>query len=187
MQKKQKDEIVYMEIGKLKESPNNANIHPEGQITKLMKSIKRFGFKIPVLIDKKNMIVAGHARVVAAKRMGLKEIPTIPSHFKNDKEKRGYMLADNRIAEDSDLDPGIMLEEFEFLKDDQELLEAAGLEAKDSAKMQSFLDQEDSTHEAYEAEENEGHEENDINEDEAMGSRSNSRKLTTCPECGHEF
>lgn len=67
--------IQKVDIFKLKPYENNAKIHTEEQLEKLSKSIEEFGFISPVLIDKDFNIIAGHGRVEAAKRSGVKEIP----------------------------------------------------------------------------------------------------------------
>lgn len=78
---------------------NNAKIHEPEQIELLAASIKEFGFNNPVLLDGDNGIIAGHGRLKAAKRLGLKEVPTIELSHLNPHQKRAYILADNRTAE----------------------------------------------------------------------------------------
>jgi ParB-like chromosome segregation protein Spo0J len=64
-------------IKDLHKDPKNARVHGQRQITLLGKNIRRFGFIVPVLIDDRNNVLAGHARLLAAERAGLSEVPTI--------------------------------------------------------------------------------------------------------------
>lgn len=79
--------------------PKNVRNHPGEQIRRLAESIKQFGFTNAVLIDENNVILAGHARVAAAKKVGLKEVPVVVLTGLSEAKKRAYVLADNKIAE----------------------------------------------------------------------------------------
>ncbi len=76
-------------------------VHKESarQIHQIAASIREFGFLIPILIDENNRIIAGHARVAAAKQLGMKEVPTIRIEHLTDAQKRAFIIADNRLAE----------------------------------------------------------------------------------------
>jgi len=76
----------------------NARTHSQEQITQIATSIEMFGFNNPVLIDKKDGIIAGHGRVMAAKQLGLEDVPTIVLGHLTKKQKRAFVLADNRIG-----------------------------------------------------------------------------------------
>ena len=91
-------EIEYRDPATLVAYHRNARAHPKKQLTELMASIARFGFNVPVLINSENEIIAGHARVEAAKRLALKTIPTIQLDHLSDVERRAFILADNKIA-----------------------------------------------------------------------------------------
>lgn len=69
--------ITYRKILELKPYKNNAKKHPKDQVERIAESIRQFGFTQPVLIDKDNIVVAGHGRILGAKKAGLKEIPTV--------------------------------------------------------------------------------------------------------------
>jgi DNA modification methylase len=79
----------------------NAKLHDESQVSKIASSIREFGFNNPVLVDgeKPPGIIAGHGRVLAAKRLGLAEVPCIRLAHLSEAQKRAYILADNRLAE----------------------------------------------------------------------------------------
>ena len=83
---------------------NNARTHNAEQITQIASSIKEFGFNNPILIDKDNGIIAGHGRLEAAKKLNLTEAPTIRLDHLTNAQRKAFMLADNRIAVNSDWD-----------------------------------------------------------------------------------
>jgi hypothetical protein len=93
----------------------NARTHSRKQIQQIANSIKAFGFINPVLIDDQRMLVAGHGRLLAAKELGLSTIPAIQIDHLNEDEKRAYLLADNKIAENASWDQDLLRVELEFL------------------------------------------------------------------------
>lgn len=82
----------------------NSRTHSEAQVTKIASSIKEFGFINPVVTDGKNGIVAGHGRVLAANKLGLKEVPCVEASHLTEAQKRAYVIADNRMALDAGWD-----------------------------------------------------------------------------------
>lgn len=92
--------IVEKSISELKPYPNNPKIHTEHQIEQLAKSIDLTkGLTQPIVIDKDNVIVAGHGRVLAARKLNLKTVPCVLIDNLTDDEIRAYRLIDNRISE----------------------------------------------------------------------------------------
>ena len=87
---------------------NNARTHNAEQITQIASSIKEFGFNNPILIDKDNGIIAGHGRLEAAKKLNLAKVPTIRLDHLTDQQRKAYILADNRIAVNSDWDTELL-------------------------------------------------------------------------------
>lgn len=85
--------------------------HNEAAIEPVAASIKEFGFKVPIVIDKDNVIVAGHTRLAAAQRLGLEEVPVIVADDLTPAQIKAYRLADNKTAEKADWD-------FELLDDE---------------------------------------------------------------------
>ena len=77
----------------------NSRTHSDEQVTKIAASIKEFGFLNPVIIDGANGIIAGHGRVMAAKKLGLDEVPVIEASHLTEAQRRAYVIADNRLAE----------------------------------------------------------------------------------------
>ena len=78
---------------------NNARIHDDEQVEMIAKSIAEFGFLNPVLIDKDKNIIAGHGRVLAAKKLGLERVPALYVEGLTEEQRRAYVLADNRLTE----------------------------------------------------------------------------------------
>ena len=91
--------IAILRIGDLKPNPNNARTHSRQQVEQISRSIERFGFNSPILVDSGNQILAGHGRVEAAKLLGLSEIPALKIEHLSAAEKRAYVIADNKLAE----------------------------------------------------------------------------------------
>jgi hypothetical protein len=77
----------------------NARKHSDEQVAQLAASIREFGFNNPVLVDRDNGIIAGHGRVLAARKLALTEVPCIRLDHLNENQRKAYILADNRLAE----------------------------------------------------------------------------------------
>ncbi len=90
--------IIYRAVARLAPDPRNARTHPKRQIEQIIASIRTFGFTNPILTDADGVIIAGHGRLLAAKAMGLGEVPTIILPHLNDPQRRLLRLADNKIA-----------------------------------------------------------------------------------------
>lgn len=91
--------IQYRSPGSLKPYANNPRKHPEKQIVKLMASISQFGFYIPAVIDDEGTIIIGEARIEAAKRLGLPEVPVLIEEKLTPSQRRAIRIADNKLAE----------------------------------------------------------------------------------------
>lgn len=109
------NEYTEIEIEKLIPYHNNARTHSEEQVKKIAKSIEEFGFINPVLIDKDNIIIAGHGRVMGAKNLGLVTVPCLRIEHLTEAQKRAYILADNKLAEDAGWDMEMVKIELEAL------------------------------------------------------------------------
>lgn len=113
--KKDKLEIYYINPFELKLNPRNSRTHSKKQLHKIAQSIKKLGFNNPVLVDIDNVIIAGHGRVLAARELGLTEIPTICLSHMTREQVRAYIIADNKLAEDAGWDNEILKIELSFL------------------------------------------------------------------------
>jgi len=95
----------------------NSRTHSEAQVTKIAASIREFGFLNPVIVDKDNGIVAGHGRVMAAKKLGMVDVPVIQADHLTEAQRRAYVIADNRLALDAGWDEEMLKIEFTDLQD----------------------------------------------------------------------
>ena len=93
----------------------NARTHSQEQIAQIARSIERFGFTNPILIDDHGQIIAGHGRVEAARTLGLEAVPVIKLSHLSDDEKRAYILADNKLAENAGWDQDMLAIELQGL------------------------------------------------------------------------
>jgi ParB/Sulfiredoxin domain len=100
--------IEYMQVSALKPYGRNARTHSKKQIRQVANSIKRFGFTNPVLVSDEGEIIAGHCRVEAAKLLGMSEVPTLRLSHLSPAERRAYILADNKLAENAGWDSEIL-------------------------------------------------------------------------------
>lgn len=89
----------------------------DGAVDKVASSIKNFGFKVPIVVDGDNEIIAGHTRLKAAKKLGMDEVPCIVADDLNDGQIKAFRLADNRVAEFSEWDMELLESELEELED----------------------------------------------------------------------
>lgn len=105
-------EVVIKKINQLHPYENNARKIPQKAVDAVAESIHRYGFRNPILVDAKNVIVAGHTRLLAAKQLNLTEVPCIEIHDLADEKVKALRIADNRTAEFSSWD---------FLKLEKEL------------------------------------------------------------------
>lgn len=110
---------------------NNARTHDEEQIKKIQSSIREFGFINPVIIDDKNNIIAGHGRVQAALKEGIKEVPCIRESHLSEYQKKAYILAGNKLAELSGWDFEILANELEELKNSEIDIDMLGFDEKE--------------------------------------------------------
>lgn len=110
---------------------NNAKIHTEEQVTKIASSIREFGFLSPVLIDKDNNIIAGHGRVMAAKKLEMDSVPCVFVEGLTEAQRKAYILADNRIGELADWDMELVTSELEMLLEADFDIDLTGFELPD--------------------------------------------------------
>ena len=97
-------EIIYKPIDELIPYINNPRKNDGKAVDKVAASIKEFGFKVPIIVDKDNVIVTGHTRYKASKKLKLKEVPTITADDLTDAQIKAFRIADNRVSEESEWD-----------------------------------------------------------------------------------
>jgi hypothetical protein len=109
------ERIEFWPIERLIPYVKNARLHTEADISKLVDSLRRWGWTNPVLVDEHGMLIAGHGRVRAAAKLGLTSIPVIIARGWSEEEKRGYRLADNELAARASWDPELLRTELQEL------------------------------------------------------------------------
>lgn len=110
------NKIEKVKIDELIPYVNNAKIHSQDQVKRLANSIKEFGFLSPVLIDKDKNVIAGHGRIMAAKKLKIDAIPCVFVEGLTDQQRKAYILADNRLGEMADWDMDLVKSELEDLE-----------------------------------------------------------------------
>ena len=103
-------EIINKKTNEIKPYENNPRKNDEA-IKYVAESIKQFGFKVPIVIDKNGVIVAGHTRYKASKKLGLEEVPCIVADDLNEEQIKAFRLADNKVAEKSEWNFDLLDEE----------------------------------------------------------------------------
>lgn len=109
-------EITYKSVDDLIPYANNSRTHSADQINQIASSIKEFGFNNPILLDGDNGIIAGHGRLMAAKKLNMHEVPTLELSHLSDAQKKAYVIADNKLALNADWDNELLRIEIEELK-----------------------------------------------------------------------
>lgn len=151
-------EIVNIAVDKLVPYENNPRNNTEA-IQYVANSIKEFGFKVPLVIDSDNVVICGHTRLLAAKQLGLKDVPFVVADDLTDEQIKAFRLADNKVAEIATWDLNKLQLELDFL--DCNMEEFGFISAMEEPDITDFL---------------EDHE-----------SKTKEPKTVVCPECGHAF
>jgi|SRR5205823_10359993 len=121
--------IVWRRIETLRPDAENFRVHSPKQVRQLACSISNFGFNVPILVNPSMRVLAGHARLLAARELGWREVPTILLGHLNETETQAFMLADNCLAEAATWRGGLPLEKIrELSAADPELTEGIGFE-----------------------------------------------------------
>lgn len=123
-------QIKEIEVSKLIPYANNSRTHDDAQVAQLAASIKEFGFRNPILVDGMG-IIAGHGRLMAARKLGLDKVPTIDCSDMTETQKKAYIIADNKLALNSGWDTNLLSLELEQLDADGFNLELLGFDSKE--------------------------------------------------------
>jgi DNA modification methylase len=113
--------IEWLSVETLIPYAKNARTHSDEQVAQIAGSIKEFGFNNPVLVDKDNSVIAGHGRLMAARKLGMDKVPVVQLGHMTEAQRKAYVLADNRIALNSGWDTSMLSLELQDLKDDIDL------------------------------------------------------------------
>jgi ParB-like chromosome segregation protein Spo0J len=140
------DKIERWPVEKLIPYARNARTHSDAQVAQIAASIREFGFTNPVLIDGGGNIIAGHGRVLAARKLGMQEVPCIRMEHLTDAQRRAYIIADNKLALNAGWDEELLAIEMRELADVGFDLELTGF---DGEELNQLLSDEDNDHESY--------------------------------------
>ena len=128
-------QIEVRPIAELTLYDGNPKQHPESQLLLIERSIREFGWTTPVLVDKGDVVIAGHGRIEAAKRLGMEQVPTIRLESLTPEQARAYRIADNRLTELGPWDTGKLVGELEALKLEGYDIDLTGYSLTDLGKM----------------------------------------------------
>jgi hypothetical protein len=121
-------QIIQRKIEDLIPYVNNSRTHSDEQVAQIAASIKEFGWTNPILVDGDNGIIAGHGRVMAARKLKYKEVPTIELKDLTETQRKAYIIADNRLALNAGWDNEMLTNELNDLLDDGFALELLGFD-----------------------------------------------------------
>lgn len=110
-------EIVEKSVKELKPYARNPRLNDDA-VPKVAESIKAYGFKVPIIIDKDGVVVTGHTRLKAAKKLGMETVPCIVADDLTPEQIKAFRLADNKVSEESVWDNKLLLDELSFLGPD---------------------------------------------------------------------
>ena len=165
----------------------NPRIHPQSQIDELAQSIREWGWTIPILIDSGGNVIAGHGRLYAAKALDIEEVPCVTADDWPEDKKRAYVIADNKLSENSSWDDGLFFSELRDLQNCGFDLSLMGFDQSVSLDFQPNLEPSTSFGEITE---------NDIaktatsmseNLDRLTADRSLKGTEVVCPYCAESF
>lgn len=131
--------IVEIKIDKLKVYENNPRNNTEA-VSKVAASIEEFGFKVPIIIDRDNIIIAGHTRLLAAKELGFEKVPCIVADDLTPEQVKAFRLADNKVSEYSTWDFQKLNLELEDLQD-FEMVDFGFYETSDGEDYSNIFDE----------------------------------------------
>jgi ParB-like nuclease family protein len=134
------DKIEIWSLDRLVPDARNARTHSNKQIAQLAGSIQQFGFMTPVLVDSEGKIIAGHGRVLAARKLRLGRVPVVIAEHLTEAQKRAYAIADNQIALNAEWDEELLKIELNNLRDEEVNLDALGFGAEEFDRLMKELD-----------------------------------------------
>ena len=162
-------EVKYRKAVDLIPYINNSRTHSEEQINQVAASIKEFGFTNPILLDDSGGIIAGHGRLLAAKKLSLSEVPTITLSNLSEAQKKAYVIADNKLALNAGWDDEMLKLEITQLDEMEFDLKLIGFDSDELAILLDNVNFDPAT------------------EDEQGQLDELEPKYIDCPHCGKEF
>jgi ParB-like chromosome segregation protein Spo0J len=142
------DRIELWPLDRMCPHERNPRTHSEAQVDQIAASMVEFGWTNPILVDENAGILAGHGRLLAARQLGLAEVPVIRFEHLSEAQKRAYILADNQIALQAGWDDALLAEELACLRDERFDLDLVGFDATELERLLALADGEAATDEA---------------------------------------
>lgn len=161
--------LEILPLDALEPYARNSRTHSDAQVAQIAASILEFGFTNPVLIDADGGIIAGHGRVMAARKVGIPEVPCIRLGHLTEAQRRAYVIADNKLALNAGWDFMVLAEELESLQAESFDVTALGF---DDAEITALLKVPDFA---------------PASEEEQSKLDQLAPKYVACPHCGKEF
>jgi len=128
-------QIKTVSVEKLIPYVKNSRTHSDGQVAQIAASIKEFGWTNPILVDGESGVIAGHGRLLAARKLGQKEVPVIELKHMTESQKRAYVIADNQLAMNAGWDTTLLSLELADLKEQGFEMDVLGFDPKELDKL----------------------------------------------------
>ena len=128
-------QIQYRPVESLIPYARNAKQHADAQVAQIAASIREFGWGAPILVDGQNNVIAGHGRLLAARKLGMTEVPVVPMTHLTDTQRKALILADNKISENASWDDALLGLELTELQEASFDLELTGFTAEEWDKL----------------------------------------------------
>jgi DNA modification methylase len=110
-------EVTYLPTTSVKPHPQNPRVHSDKQVQQIAHSIETFGFNVPILVDGRQHVVAGHGRLLAARKLGWNTVPVIRLNHLSESQYAAFLIADNRLTENSTWDERLLGEQLKVLSE----------------------------------------------------------------------
>jgi ParB-like chromosome segregation protein Spo0J len=161
--------VKYRKVEDLIPYVNNSRKHSDEQVAQISASIKEFGWTNPILIDGTNSIIAGHGRLMAARKLKMDEVPTIELGHLTDTQRKALVIADNKLALNADWDTTLLTIELDELLKDGFALDILGFNEQEIKTIMQEVNF-------------------DAGSEEDQGKLDQlDPKWICCPNCGKEF
>jgi ParB family chromosome partitioning protein len=179
--------VEILNVSDLIPYDRNARIHSDDQINQIKNSIKYYGWTVPILIDEKCNVIAGHGRLYAAEELGMKEVPCMKAVGWSKEKKEAYSIADNKLSENSEWDMGIYFAELKKMVDSGFDLSLVGVDTEEMNL--SFNPDTQPSYNYNEVQESDmGNAQNKINNQISSLSGEDEKAVEViCPHCSKSF
>src|SRR6056297_28684 len=147
----------------------NARTHSDEQVAQIAASIREWGWTVPILADEDGTIIAGHGRIMAAQKLGLKDVPVMVADGWSEAQKRAYVIADNKLALNAEWDIDLLAAEIQDVDDSDIDLALLGFDGTELDLLMFDGNFEPGT------------------EDDQGRLDELAPQMVNCPECGHKF